>query len=205
MPAPVEHPGTDLGRFVRTLAGFVGFTEADAETVRRSAPVVLAHEAALTAALYDHFLARPEAAGFFLGPDGAPDEARLARRKHSLGRWLRETAEAALEPGFLYGVMGAGFGHSHRTHGPGGPVPPELMVGAMSLAQTALADLFRRERADAATALAESLAWNKLLMIHLAVLLLGYVQSWREEAARWPRTGDDPPAVARTPAPGGGA
>jgi len=48
------------------------------------------------------------------------------------------------------------------------------MIGAMSLAQTALAAVFEGEleRSNAAEA---SAAWNKLLRVHLSVLLLGYL------------------------------
>ena len=44
----------------------------------------------------------------------------------------------------------------------------------MSLAQTALAEAFAAEL-SADRALAASRAWNKLLLVHLAVLLLGYL------------------------------
>ncbi len=168
-------PATDMPRFVRELLEFVGFEDADAATVRATAPVVLAREADFTQALYDHFLKFPDSARFFLGEDGAPDRARLERRKHSLARWLRQTAEAAVTPEFSYYLLAVGLSHSHRTHGPGGVVPPHLVVGAMSLAQTALAGLFEAALGDAAAALAASRAWNKLLLVHLAVLLLGYV------------------------------
>ncbi|MGH7396906.1 MAG: protoglobin domain-containing protein, partial [Candidatus Rokuibacteriota bacterium] len=75
-------PGPDLERYVRELAEFVGLDEADAVAIRASAPAILKHEAALTTALYEHFLRFPATARFFLGPDGAPDRARIDRRKH---------------------------------------------------------------------------------------------------------------------------
>jgi len=175
-----QHPAADLGGFVRDMARFVMFGETDAAAVRRTAPLVLKHEAALTAAVYEHFLAWPPSARFFLGPDGAPDRERLDRRKHSLGRWLRQTAEASLEPDFFYGILGVGLAHSHRPHGPGGVVPPELVVGAMSLTQSALAGVFAEELADPREALTASVAWNKLLLVHLNVLLIGYLMPWRE-------------------------
>lgn len=177
MSAPTRpfSPATDMPRFLGELAAFVGFDEADAAAVRRTAPVVLAHEAAITSALYDHFLAFPESARFFLGEDGAPDAARLDRRKHSLGRWLRETADAALTREFSYYLLAIGLSHSHRAQGSGGRVPAHLLVGAMSLAQTALARLFERELPDPAAALEASRAWNKLLLVHLSALLLGYL------------------------------
>ena len=168
-------PATDMPRFVRELMDFVGFGEPDAALVRATAPVVLAHEAEFTAALYEHFLKFPESAKFFLAPDGTPDAARLERRKHSLARWLRETAQAAVTHESSYYLLAIGLSHSHRATGPGGVVPAHLMVNAMSLAQTALAGLFAETLGDARRALEASVAWNKLLLVHLNILLLGYL------------------------------
>jgi hypothetical protein len=167
-------PATDMARFVRELAEFVGFGDADAAAIRTTAPLVLARERALTAALYEHFLKFPFSARFFLGEDGAPDRVRLERRRHSLARWLRETAEASLTHQHAYYLLTIGLSHSHRPHGPGGVVPAHLVVGAMSLTETALAEAFAAELPPAA-ALEASRSWNKLLHVHLAALLLGYL------------------------------
>jgi hypothetical protein len=161
--------------FVREQLAFVGFTEADAALIRQTAPLVLEAEPVLTAALYDHFLGFPATAKFFLAPDGTPDRERLERRKHSLGRWLRETAEAAMTHGFVYYLLGVGISHSHREYGPGGRVPPEFMVGAMSIVQTSLARLFEEKLGDPRATLAAAIAWNKLLLVQLNALLLGYL------------------------------
>jgi len=166
--------------FVRAQMAFVGLADADIETIRRTAPLVLEHEAAITEALYDHFLRFPETRKFFVGHDGAPDLPRLERRKHSLGRWLRETAEVAMTHGFVYYLLAIALSHSHREYGPGGKIPPEFMVGAMSLAQTAVAGVLRDELPDPREALEASVAWNKLLLVHLNVFLLGYLLPPRE-------------------------
>ena len=168
-------PGADMQGYLRELAEFVGLSEADAVVIRESAPAVLKHEAALTSALYEHFLRFPATARFFLGPDGAPDRARIERRKHSLARWLRETAQAALSHEYVYYLLSMGIAHSHRDYGPGGRIPPQFMVAAMSLTQTALAAIFRDEMGDPARALAASMAWNKLLLLNLNALLVGYL------------------------------
>ena len=168
------HPGADLEGFVHELIEFVGFDESDVEIVRRTAPFVLKHEQTITSALYEHFLKFPYSARFFLREDGNPDEQRLERRKHSLGRWLRETAEAAMTHDFLYHLLAVGISHSHRANGPGGTIPPQFVVGAMSLAQTTFAGLLQEELDDAAQALEASVAWNKLLLLNLNILLLGY-------------------------------
>jgi hypothetical protein len=168
-------PATDMPRFIRELMEFVGLSDGDVAAIRRTAPVVLAQEAAFTAALYDHFLQFLATAKFFQGQDGQPDPARLERRKHSLGRWLRETAEVATRHGFSYCLLAVGLSHRHRVDGPGGPVPPYFVVGAMSQAQTALARRFGEALDDAKAALDARRAWNKLLLVHLRVLLLGYL------------------------------
>ena len=180
-------PATDMPRFIREMMEFVGLGEGDVEAIRRSAPLVLEHADALATALYEHFVKFPRSARFFLGEDGSVDAARIERRKHSLTRWLRETAEVAATSQFSHYLLAIGISHSHRDHGPGGPIPVHLMIGAMSLAQSALAGAFERHvRAGDAVeggtapltreeATAASVAWNKLLLVHLSVLLLGYL------------------------------
>jgi hypothetical protein len=169
------HPGADMERFVREQMAFVGLGADDIALIRRTAPIVLEHEAALTSALYEHFLKFPETAQFFLGPDGSHDRERIERRKHSLGRWLKETAEVAINEGFVYYLLGVALSHSHREYGPGGKIPPQFMVGAMSLTQSALAGVFQAELSDAREALEAATAWNKILLVQLNVLLLGYM------------------------------
>ena len=65
--------------------------------------------------------------------------------------------------------------HSHRGQRPGGQIPAQFMVGAMSLTQSALAGILEAELADPREALHASAAWNKLMLVHLNVLLIGYM------------------------------
>jgi hypothetical protein len=169
------HPGADMERFFREQMAFVGLGEDDVQMIRRTAPLVLKHEEALTAALYEHFLKFPATAQFFLAEDGSPDRVRIERRRHSLGRWLRETAEVAITHGFVYYSLAVALSHSHREYGPGGKIPAQFMVGAMSLTQSALAGALESEIADPREAIQAITAWNKLLLVQLSVLLLGYL------------------------------
>ena len=131
----------------------------------------------MTDAVYDNFLKFPQARKFFLNESGEVDEERLTKRKHTLIRWLRGTASYTLDESFVVAVLATGISHSHppthRAHL--GPVPSKYMIGTMSFTQTAIADLLRREMADADLALRTSAAWNKLLMVELDVLLAGYL------------------------------
>ena len=160
---------------MRDLATFVDFGDHDAALVRRTSALVLAHETHITTALYERFLQHPQAARFFLRDDGTPDRERVERRKHSLGRWLRETADAATGGDAAYYQLTIGLSHSHRTWGDGGAVPADLMVGAMSLTQSVLARLFAAHLPPV-DALEASIAWNKLLLVQLSVLLQGYLR-----------------------------
>ena len=171
---PRMHPGADMEGFVNELMAFTGLSDDDVQVIRQTAPMILKHERAITSALYEHFLQFPSTAQFFLTPEGDPDEARLERRKHSLARWLRETAEVAMSHDFVYHLLAVSLSHSHRSHGPGGKIPPQFMVGAMSLAQTTFAGLLRDEMEDVGQAFDAAVAWNKLLLLHLNILLLGY-------------------------------
>src|SRR5438445_310365 len=101
-------PATDMPRFIRDMMEFVELTEREVVAIRSSAPVVLRHAEALTAALYEKFLALPRSARFFLREDGSVDTERLERRKHSLARWLRETAAAAVTSEFSYYLLERG-------------------------------------------------------------------------------------------------
>ena len=168
------HPGADMEGFVNEIMAFIGLDEADIMLIRQTAPMVLKHERALTEALYDHFLKFPATASFFLKEDGTLDNQRLERRKHALGRWLRETAEVSMTHDFVYYLLSVSLSHSHRQYGPGGKIPPQFMVGAISLTQTALARIFQQELDDLQHAFEAALAWNKLMLMHLNVLLLGY-------------------------------
>ena len=172
-----EHlpPGADMLGFVTEQMAFVGLGDEDMALIRRTAPLVLAHEEALTSALYDHLLKFPATARFFVKEDGSPDRERIERRKHSLARWLRETAEIATREGSAYYVLGVALSHSHRGQRPGGQIPAQFMVGAMSLTQSALAGILEAELADPREALHASAAWNKLMLVHLNVLLIGYM------------------------------
>src|ERR1700730_12936733 len=108
-------PGADLERYLRELAEFVGLSEADAVVIRESAPAVLKHEAALTSALYEHFLRFPATARFFLAPDGTPDRTRIERRKHPRLRLLpADDRHLAQPPGARPGRQDSAAVHGGR-------------------------------------------------------------------------------------------
>ena len=172
MPRIVDWPAR-----MKEVAEFVGLGPAELEVVRDSAPVVLQHAEALTAAVYDHFLEFPPTRRFFLAEDGQVDEEKLDRRKHSLLRWLRGSIDFKIDEDYPIRLLATGIVHSHppshRAHL--GSIPSRYMVASISFIQTALTNIFNQEFREPEQARQASIAWSKLLMVQLDILLAGYV------------------------------
>ena len=179
MPRIVDWPAR-----MREVAEFVGLGSAELGVVQATAPVVLKHGEALTAAVYDHFLKFPDSRKFFLAEDGEVDEPNLERRKHSLLRWLRGSIDFKLDQDYPIRVLATGIVHSHppshRAHL--GSIPSRYMVATISFIQTALNEVFHQEIEDPEEANQASVAWSKLLMVQLDILLAGYVSDTPTEA-----------------------
>ena len=162
---------------MKQMAEFVGLTQSDLELIQSTAPVLAPHAEALTGAIYDHFLLFPETRRFFLGEDGEVDQERITRRRHSLNRWLENTIQYQVDGDLPVFLLAAGLVHSHppsnRAHL--GSVPSRFMLGTISFAQTAITQLLFQEVDHPQKAMLASLAWNKLLMVQLDILLAGYV------------------------------
>ena len=167
------------------VAKFVGLGPAELELLRSTAPVILKHAEELTAGVYDHFLKFPESRKFFLTETGEVNQEKLTRRKHSLTRWLRGSIEFQIDDDFPIRLLATGIVHSHppvhRAHL--GSIPSRFMVGTISFVQTAVADVLLQEMEDPAEAMKASIAWNKMLMVQLDILLAGYVTETPTEPA----------------------
>tara|TARA_B100000315_G_scaffold123471_1_gene113463 strand:- start:493 stop:1050 length:558 start_codon:yes stop_codon:yes gene_type:complete len=175
---------------MKEMAEFVGLGPAELELVQSTKPVILDHVEELTTAVYDNFLRFPEARKFFLAESGEIDEERLLRRRASLGRWLRGSIDFKIDADIPIQVLATGIVHSHppshRAHL--GSIPSRFMVGSMSFVQTALGELFRQEIDDPDLALRASIAWNKMLMVQMDILLAGYMTDTPTEPAEEPNT-----------------
>ena len=162
---------------MRELADFVGLDQAALDVIQSTKDLVLARGEEITEAVYDHFLQNTESRRFFLSADGGVDEDKLTRRKHSLMRWLRGSIDFRIDEDYPIRVLAMGIVHSHppthRAHL--GSIPSRFMIGSMSFVQTVLADIFMEDIADPREAMLATVAWNKMLMVQLDILLAGYL------------------------------
>ena len=172
MPRIVNWPGR-----LRELADFVGLDQDELALIRSTSDVVIEHSEALTATVYDNFIKYPETRKFFLNAEGEVDDVRLTRRKHTLARWLRGSIDFKIDDDYPIRVLATGIVHSHppvhRAHM--GSVPSRYMVGTMSFIQTAVAELLFQQMDDPQAAFRASVAWNKMLMLQLDIMMAGYV------------------------------
>ena len=118
---------------MRQMADFVGLVDDDLALIRASRAVLLPCADELAAAVYEHFLAYPATARYFLHRDGAVNETRLARRKHSLARWLRNSIDFEIDDQFPVFLLAVGVVHSNPPLPAGrhGSVPARFMTGSI--------------------------------------------------------------------------
>ncbi|HWQ29235.1 MAG TPA: protoglobin domain-containing protein [Dehalococcoidia bacterium] len=170
---PVTTPAPDAAGRLALAVRVAGFSDADAALVRATAAPVAAVREAAAAAVYEHLLSIPETARWFLRPDGSPDERALGERRRTLADWLALVASADLSEETARALVRIGRVHATSTATPAGPIPAALLVATIAFTQAAVADVLRGALGPERV-LDASIAWNKLLMLHLDLMLAGY-------------------------------
>ena len=170
---------------MKELADFVGLDEAELARIQATRDLVLEHGEEITAAVYDRFLEFPESRRFFADENGQVNEERLTRRKHSLLRWLRGSIDFKIDEDYPIRILATGIVHSHppthRAHL--GSTPSRFMIGAMSYIHSLVAELLIGKMDDPREAALAALAWNKMLMVQLDIMLAGYLTDVPNEPA----------------------
>jgi hemoglobin-like flavoprotein len=159
------------------MVDLIGLTEEDRQLIKSSAPIIMAHAEPMTDEIYTTFLKYPQARKFFVTDDDEPDAKRIDDNKQTMLSWMRATATAPLNDGFVRYLAAISQMHVnipiHRPHL--GPVPPRYVIGTIAYYQTEIAELLLKEMPDTVLAVRTSMAWNKWLMIGLELLLAHYL------------------------------
>jgi molybdopterin converting factor small subunit len=121
---------------------------------------------------YDYLLKHHETA-VILGWERGADPDHLAERRRFMTIWLARTLGLDLSDDFARYLYRAG--QLHAGHGPRRVHVPELYVtGAISLVNATFARFLAEEMPGAAIVPAALAGWNKLLSLHLHLMLSGY-------------------------------
>ena len=159
------------------MIDLVGLSEQDRQLIKTSSPLIMLHAGRLNDIVYEQLLQHPESRKFFVTDDDQPDAKRIDDNKQTMITWLRATATANLNEGFVRYLVGISQMHRnipiHRPHL--SPVAPRYIIGTISFYQTAIADILHQEMSDPVLASRTSVAWNKWLMVGLELLLAGYL------------------------------
>ena len=164
------------------MMDFVGLSEEDRQLIKASAPIVLAQARGLSDVVYDHLLAYPPARKFFVTDSDEPDPKRIEANKETMLSWLRASAAAPLNDGFIRYLAAISQMHMNiPLHRPGlSSVPPRYIIGIISYYQTAIADMLSQQLSDMPLVLRTSVAWNKWLMLQIEPLLASYLTDGQE-------------------------
>jgi molybdopterin converting factor small subunit len=141
-----------------------------------------AHE--LVVATYDHLLQDEETA-VILGWESGADPAHLAERRRFFSVWVARLIGMDLSDEFAAYLFRAG--QMHAAHGPRQVhVPPIYVTGSVSLVQAAFARFLEEEMPGDPVVPAALAGWNKLLSMHLHMMLTGYESAMAFETGDFP-------------------
>jgi hemoglobin-like flavoprotein len=163
-------------RFAEML-DLVGLSEAERQLIKASSALIMPHAGRLNDIVYEQLLQHPQSRKFFVTADDKPDAKRIEDNKQTMITWLRATATAPLNEGFVRYLVGVSQMHRnipiHRPHL--SPVAPRYIISTISFYQTAIAEILHQEMPDPALASRTTMAWNKWLIVGLELLLAGYL------------------------------
>jgi molybdopterin converting factor small subunit len=154
------------------LREFLDLGRADIEAMLQTVEPLFKRGQELVVGNYDYLLHHHETAAI-LGWERGVDPEHLAERRRFFTVWLARTLGLDFSDDFARYLFRAG--QLHAGHGPRQTHVPELYVtGAISLVNATFARFLAEEMPGAAVIPAALTGWNKVLSMHLHMMLSGY-------------------------------
>lgn len=151
---------------------FMELGPADFAAMLATVEPLFKHGLELVAANYAYLAEYPETAAI-LGWESGADPAHLAERRRFFTVWLARTLGLDLSADLARYLFRAG--QIHSGHGPRHiHVPPIYITGAVSRVQSSFASTLAAEMPGFEQTGAALAGWNKLLTMHLHMMLQGY-------------------------------
>jgi len=151
---------------------FLSFGEADIEAMLHTVEPLFRRGYELVVGNYDYLLKNHETAAI-LGWERGVDEEHLSERRRFFTVWLARTLGMDLSEDFARYLFRAG--QLHAGHGPRKTHVPEVYItGAISLVNATFARFLSEEMPGDPRIPAALAGWNKMLSMHLHMMLIGY-------------------------------
>ena len=166
----------DSGRYFQYMAQFVGFNEADAETIKQTRQIVEKHLPELVTKFYSHLLRHPPTRKFFLKKDGSIDQPYVELRMRHLTNFWLHAASGAYDDGFARYVDYVGRAHTSHGVDPNIYIAERYVIGQVGFMQHAISEAISKELRDVdeTNEIRAIEAWDKLLMVILEMLARAY-------------------------------
>ena len=130
----------DAARYFRFMAQFVGLTEADAETIRRTRPVIEPRLAEIIGEFYAQLLRFPATRKHFLKKDGSLDQDYLELRMQHQASFWRRTLTGVYDDDYARFVDYVGRAHTSHGADPRVYIPERYVVGMVGFMQQRIAE-----------------------------------------------------------------
>lgn len=154
------------------LRAFLAIQEDEREGMLATVEPLFRRGHELVVGNYDYLLQHHETAAILGWEDGA-DPEHLAERRRFFTVWLARTLGLDFSHDFARYLFRAG--QIHAAHGPRQiHVPPSYVTGAISLVNATFARFLQEEMAGHPAVPLALAGWNKVLTLHLHLMLHGY-------------------------------
>jgi nitrite reductase/ring-hydroxylating ferredoxin subunit/hemoglobin-like flavoprotein len=166
----------DAGKYFRYMSEFVGFTAEDADTIRRTKPIIEKHLPEIVSKFYAHLLRYPPTRQWFLTSDGMLDQEYLElRMRHLTNFWVR-TASGVFDDEYARYIDYVGRAHTSHGADPHIYIAERYVIGQVGFVQHAISDAIIKElhQADPELAFRAEEAWDNLMMVLLEMLSRAY-------------------------------
>ncbi len=154
------------------LQGFLNLNQADVEAMLATIEPLFRRGTELVVGTYDYLLDNHDTA-VILGWEKGANPEHLAERRRFFTVWLARTLGMDFSHEFARYLFRAG--QIHAAHGPRQIHVPEIYItGSISLVNATFARFLSEEMPGNPVIPAALAGWNKVLSLHLHMMLLGY-------------------------------
>ncbi len=135
----------DAPRYFRFMAEFIGFTPADAQTIRETRSVVEKHLPTIIAEFYAQLLRFPATRKHFLKKDGTVDQDYLELRMQHQANFWRRTMTGVFDDDYARFVDYVGRAHTSQGADPRIYISERYVIGMVGFMQQRIAEALAHE------------------------------------------------------------